>query len=109
MPAQSDDDYAVHGSVGLSMPDAQEPMAMRDPTRGGNRTGSTAPREGRLRTDPRGIIARSNQHLGDTVHPGSEVRTQGGHGRLSKLIQQGIVAGDLPGEKSAARVFACAK
>src|SRR5262245_31178969 len=69
MPAEPHDHDAVERSVGLPVAATVETMSMRHAARRGDRTRPTQLREGRLGSDPPGIVAGDDEQLRGRVGP----------------------------------------
>ena len=58
-----DDHDPIEGRVGLAVASAEEPVSVRDPGRGGDRTGAAELRERRFGPDACGIVPGDDHHL----------------------------------------------
>ena len=95
VPAHADDHDPVERRVGLAVAAAEEPMPVRDPARGGNRAGAAQLRKRGFGTDPGGVVAGNDQHLGRRVGTNPERLTQGRRCRPGEDVEQLVVPVDL--------------
>ena len=78
----ADDNGAIEGRIGLSVPASIEAVpAGGDPRRSGDGTRATEFRKGGFRANPVGVIAEEDQHRRRGIGPHPEARSEGGRRR----------------------------
>ena len=95
MPAHADDHDPVERRVGLAVAAAEEPMPVRDPARGGNRAGAAQLRKRGVGSDPGGVVAGNDHHLGRRVGTNPEHLAQGRRRPPGEGVERLVVVADL--------------
>ena len=95
----ADDDGAIEGRIGLSVPASIEAVpAGGDPRRSGDGTRATEFRKGGFRANPVGVIAEEDQHRRRGIGPHPEARSEGGRRRGGESREVLLVCRDFFGQ-----------
>ena len=95
----ADDDGAIEGRIGLSVPASIEAVpAGGDPRRSGDGTRATEFRNGGFRANPVGVIAEEDQHRRRGIGPHPEARSEGGRRRGGESREVRLVRRDFFGQ-----------
>ena len=95
----TDDDGSIEGSVGLSVATTIEAVPAGGPSgRGRERTGTAELREGGFRTNPVGVVAEEDEHLGRGAGADPEALAEGGRRLSCESVEVPVVDRDFLGE-----------
>ena len=99
MVPHADDDGAIEGRIGLSVPAPIEAVpAGGDPRRSGDGTRATEFGKGGFRANPVGVIAEEDQHRRRGIGPHPEARSEGGRRRGCEPREVLLVRRDFFGQ-----------